>query len=201
MPGGCQAFHRPSKQNPRGGSSEPSFCVSGIYLSGLQKNAAILRALPDEWIETMNNSKLTKCLVAVAAVLLSAGQTSAADISSKEKSFIKDALESSMAESKLGEVAQAKATRPEVKEFAKMMVEHHGKSNAELKKLADSKGVKYEEALGLRHSSAVDKLNKASSGAEFDKDFIEQMVSDHEKAVRDFEDAAKDVKDADVKAT
>jgi putative membrane protein len=147
----------------------------------------------------MKQNKLNSCLAAVAAALICTAPSRAADVSSKEKSFIKDALEASMAETKLGEVAQTKASRPDVKAFAKMMVEHHSASTADLKKLADLKGVKYEDALGVRHSSAVDKLDKYSGG-EFDKEFLDQMVSDHEKVIKDFEDASKDAKDPDVKA-
>jgi len=147
----------------------------------------------------MKHNKLNSCLAAVTAALICAVPSRAADVSGKEKSFIKDALEASMAETKLGEVAQTKATRADIKAYAKMLVEHHSASNAELKKLADIKGVKYEDALSIRHSSTVDKFDKYS-GNEFDKDFLDQMVKDHEKVIKDFEDASKDAKDPDVKA-
>ena len=163
--------------------------------------AASRKRIPDDWVTTMKANKLNSCLAAVATALICTAPAVRADVvTSKENSFIKDSLEASMAETKLAEIAQTKATRPDIKAYAKMLVEHHSASNAELKKLADMKGVKYEDALSVRHSSAVDKFDKYD-GKEFDKDFLDQMIKDHEKVIKDFEDTSKDAKDSDVKKT
>jgi putative membrane protein len=44
----------------------------------------------------------------------------------------------------------------------------------------------------------MDKLNKLS-GADFDREYMKHMVSDHKKDVREFKSEAKKAKDADVK--
>jgi ferritin-like metal-binding protein YciE len=44
------------------------------------------------------------------------------------------------------------------------------------------------------------KLDEAKSGADFDKAYAADMVSDHKKAVEAFEKAATDATDAEVKA-
>ena len=45
----------------------------------------------------------------------------------------------------------------------------------------------------------ADKLSKLS-GKDFDKEYISDMVDDHEKDVKEFEKASKDAKDPDLKA-
>jgi len=50
------------------------------------------------------------------------------------------------------------------------------------------------------HQKELDKLN-GLSGNDFDKEYIDQMVSDHAKALDAFTDEAKDTKDAKFKAT
>lgn len=122
----------------------------------------------------------------------------AAELTGKEKSFVKDALQASMTESKLGEVGKEKATNQQAKDFAAMMTMDHGNSNAELKAYAEKNGVQYENALDMMHQHQVDKLSKLSGG-EFDQEFADQMVKDHEKVVKDFEDASGSVQDAELK--
>jgi putative membrane protein len=43
-----------------------------------------------------------------------------------------------------------------------------------------------------------DKLSKLS-GADFDKEYMKQMVSDHKKDIKEFQSQAKSGKDADIK--
>jgi len=74
----------------------------------------------------MKANKLNSCLAAVATALICTAPAVRADVvTSKENSFIKDSLEASMAETKLAEIAQTKATRPDIRAYAKMLVEHH----------------------------------------------------------------------------
>ena len=49
------------------------------------------------------------------------------------------------------------------------------------------------------HKSTLDDLNKLS-GAEFDKEYVDAMVEDHEDDVAAFEDQSKNATDPDVKA-
>ena len=44
-----------------------------------------------------------------------------------------------------------------------------------------------------------DKLSK-KTGAEFDREYMKEMVSDHKKDVKDFESAAKKADDPDIKS-
>jgi putative membrane protein len=125
------------------------------------------------------------------------GADAAVDRSDKE--FIKDSYEDGLAEVKKGEMAQAKSANADVKAFGAHMVTDHGKANAELKALADTKKVEVPtDVTSVAKGKA--KLLDAKSGADFDKAFADAMVADHKKAVKAFEKALTQAKDADVKA-
>ena len=98
----------------------------------------------------------------------------------------------------LSKLAQSKAASETVKSFGKRMEQDHSKANDELRKLAADKGVQLATALDSKHKSKVDKLAKLS-GADFDKRFMSDMVSDHKSAVKEFQKQADKGKDADLK--
>jgi len=104
-----------------------------------------------------------------------------------------------MAEVEFGNVAAKKATDPEVKKFAQMMVADHTKANADLKALAAKKNVTLPTELDSSHKSTLDSYN-SETGADFDKDYVNDMVDDHEKDVAEFEKQSQNSTDADVKA-
>ena len=113
--------------------------------------------------------------------------------------FMDDAAIGGMAEVELGKLAATKATNPEVKKFAQMMVDDHTKANTELKALAAKKNKTLPAELDSSHKSTMDDL-KGKSGADFDQDYVESMVDDHEEDVAAFEKQAQNSSDPDVKA-
>ena len=86
-------------------------------------------------------------------------------------------------------MAASKAQNPEVKSFAQKMVDDHGKMLEDLKSLAKSKGVALPDNAPMKEM-AQSKLLEHKSGAEFDKDYMEHMVKDHEKDMKDTESIA-----------
>jgi putative membrane protein len=141
---------------------------------------------------------LIATLLPVSLALAAGSKSSEEKISSSEAKFIKDAAQGGMMEVALGKLAQQKASSDKVKEFGKRMEQDHSKANDELKKLASDKGVQLTSALDSKHKAKVDKLTKLS-GADFDKRYMSDMVSDHKEDVKDFEKQAEKAKDADVK--
>ena len=113
--------------------------------------------------------------------------------------FMMDAAAAGMAEVELGQLASGKATRQDVKDFAKMMVDDHTKANGELTGLAAKKNVTLPTAPGPQHKAAKARLEKLS-GVAFDKAYMAEMVKDHEKAVRLFKQESTGGADADAKA-
>ena len=114
------------------------------------------------------------------------------------ESFLSDAAEGGMTEVELGKLAQQKSKNPDVKKFGQMLVEDHSKANAEVKTLATKKNINLPTGMGS-HQSTFDKL-KGLNGDDFDKEFVEDMVDDHEKDVSTFQKESQNSTDPDVKA-
>jgi putative membrane protein len=79
-----------------------------------------------------------------------------------------------------------------------MMVSDHGKANEELMALAKKKNITLPTDAGSKKTD-VDKLT-GLKGAEFDREYIDMMVDDHEADVTAFERQATNGTDAEVKA-
>jgi len=104
-----------------------------------------------------------------------------------------------MAEVALSKIAAAKAQNADVKKFAQTMVTDHTKANTEMADLAKKKSMTLSTELNSTHKSVVDKLNSLS-GADFDKAYVDAMVTDHNDAVSLFQSVADNGADPDVKA-
>lgn len=125
-------------------------------------------------------------------------KATAESISSGDRKFMEKAAQGGIAEVELGKLATRKAASPEVKQFGQRMVDDHSKANDKLKSLATAKGVNLPTGLDRSTRREMDKLSKLS-GAEFDREYMKHMVSDHKKDVSEFKSEAKKAKDADVK--
>lgn len=117
-------------------------------------------------------------------------------LSAADRRFIETAARGGMAEVELGRLGTEKATSPEVKTFAQMMVDDHSKANDELKTLASQKGVTLPTDTDAKHKAVKDRLEKLS-GDQFDKAFMQEMLKDHKKDVSEFQKQAKSTKGDD----
>ena len=119
--------------------------------------------------------------------------------SDDDKKFLANAAQGDRNEIALSEVAEQKATNPAVKSFAEKMVKEHKEMSESMKPFAEKWGINPPVGVDSDHQKELDKLN-GLSGKDFDKEYIDQMVSDHAKALDAFTDEAKDTKDAKFKA-
>jgi putative membrane protein len=113
--------------------------------------------------------------------------------------FAVEAANGGMAEVQLGQLAQTKATSPEVKAFAAKMITDHTKANEKMMALAKQKNITLPAAINNEEQKLMADLSK-KTGADFDKAYVKAMVDDHDKDVKMFEKEATDGKDADVKS-
>lgn len=104
-----------------------------------------------------------------------------------------------MSEVQLGQMAATRGTSELVKQFGQRMVDDHTKANQELIRLAVQKNVTLPQAVNSKQQSIADKLTKLT-GADFDKEYIADMVDDHEEDVEAFSKQAEKGTDAAVKA-
>jgi putative membrane protein len=114
------------------------------------------------------------------------------------QTFVREAAIGGMAEVELGQLAAGKASSDAVKQFAKRMVSDHSKVNAELKALAERKGLTLPTVLDAKHQEARDTL-AAMSDALFDRAYMDEMRKGHHQTVSDFRQQSKIGADPDVK--
>ena len=138
-------------------------------------------------------------LAATLAASLFAVDAVAHVLAGPDKNFLERAARSSAAEIELGELAQQRGMRDEVKSFAARMVEDHRKSAEEIARIAEARGVELPKEPGRRDRDAVKEM-KDLVGPEFDRAYMERMLEDHEDAVELFEKQAKEAEDPDVRA-
>ena len=120
-------------------------------------------------------------------------------MSNDDQAAMKQLASANIAEIEAGKMASSKAQSPDVKKFAQQMVQDHGKMLDELKSLAKSKGVALPDNAPMK-DMAQSKLLERKSGGEFDKDYLEHMVKDHEKNAKDTENIAAKAKDPQFKS-
>src|ERR1700722_17181352 len=147
----------------------------------------------------MKNKKvyLTCYLVLVIAASIIPAKAKAA--TDDDKKFLAMAAQSDQNEIALSQLAEQKATNPAVKAFAEKMVTEHTKMTESMKPFADSWGLTPPSGPDADHQKELDKLN-GLSGADFDKEYVSQMVTDHTKALSAFTSEAKDTKDVKFRA-
>ncbi|WP_205500485.1 DUF4142 domain-containing protein [Rufibacter psychrotolerans] len=116
-----------------------------------------------------------------------------------EASFLTEAASSSMMELQLAKLALERSARPEVKEFARMIIDHHTKANQELTTLASGMNLTLPTALLPDHQKLVDKLSKLT-GSEFDKKYADEMEEAHERDIALFEVVSNGAPTTTVKA-
>lgn len=102
------------------------------------------------------------------------------------------------AEVEMGQMAANKATNQKVKDFGQRMVTDHTKANDELKSVAQKKGVTLPSEPDAKSKSMSARMSNLS-GAAFDRAYMQDMVSDHEKDIAEFQKEAEGGTDSDVK--
>jgi len=135
---------------------------------------------------------------ALPAVVMLASLVIVAKVAT-QNNFWNEAAQIGMAEVMLSNLALQNSQNEAVKSFAQQMVTDHTAANEELKSLAAGKNVTLPTDVNRKQKSAMSKLS-GMTGPEFDKQFIKQMVSDHETAVKVFQRQADTGSDAEVKA-
>jgi putative membrane protein len=142
-------------------------------------------------------SRLMCCAMVAGAAMIIPHKANAQ--SDDDKKFLAMAAQSDQNEIALSQVAEQKASNPAVKAFAEKMVTEHKQMTASMKPFADEWGLTPPTGPDADHQKELDKLN-GLSGADFDKEYMSQMVSDHSKALSAFTSEAKDTKDAKFRA-
>lgn len=146
--------------------------------------------------DSLNSTKDTTHMDTTKKDTMSKG---AMAVNTDDSKFATDAANGGLAEVALGKLAQTKATNPQVKSFADMMVKDHSKANDELMAIAKAKNITLPAAPDADHQKKLDDLSKLS-GKDFDKAYVDAMVDGHKKTLDLMNMGAKDCKDSELKA-
>jgi putative membrane protein len=117
----------------------------------------------------------------------------------EDADFAVEAADLGLMEVQLSTTALTKASSPQVKQFAQMMVDEHTKANNELKALAQQKSITLPTTVGNENQRKLENFND-KTGADFDKEYMDQMVKDHKEAIDEFEDQAEEGNDPEIKS-
>lgn len=122
-----------------------------------------------------------------------------ASVSKADQEFAVNTANAGMTEIQAGQMAQQKGVGKDVKEYGAMMVKDHTAAADKLKMVASSKNITLPTAVSSDMQKNLDDLSK-KEGKDFDKAYIDMMVSDHKKVISMFEDESKNGSDADIRA-
>ena len=122
-----------------------------------------------------------------------------------EPSILGYAAAANNGEIELGQLGAKKATNAKVKAYARELVAEHrtllaeGKSMAtKLSATADTAADNVRDLMNHARDEVKDLTEKAA-GADWDKDFINKMIDDHQKVLDKLQDAAKNTTNADLR--
>ncbi|HVS95294.1 MAG TPA: DUF4142 domain-containing protein [Puia sp.] len=129
----------------------------------------------------------------------SSSSAMASTVSKSDQDFAVNAADAGMTEIKAGQMAEQKGMAADVKSYGKMIVKDHTEAADKLKSIATSKNISLPSTVSADTQKKLDDLDK-KSGKDFDKAYLDMMVSDHKKVISSFEDEAKNGSDADLRA-
>ena len=121
------------------------------------------------------------------------------NLPAQDRSFVMKAAEGGQMEVQMAQTAVSKATNPEVKQFAQRLLDDHSKANEELKALATAKSVTISTETSPKTQKMITEMEKYSS-EQFDREYMKDMVKDHQKDIALFEREARTGRDAEVKS-
>jgi predicted outer membrane protein len=152
---------------------------------------ASLEQLPDEDFETPAD-------VSQAFGKLSDAPEESSSATGNDE-FLAQAMQDSLAEIELCELALQKTTSDEIKAFSQRMIDEHSRMGQAIEQIAGKKKIQLPKDISSEHKSVINALSKLS-GQDFDVQFMDRNVKDHEKDIKVFKHYAEQANDADIKA-
>ena len=123
----------------------------------------------------------------------------AATLSNADKQFMITAAKTDMTEAHEGQMAENQASRADVKDFAKALVQDHTESYVHLSELAGKIGVSIPKGINTGKDRTIQELVHLK-GASFDRAFERDEIASHRRALEIFKREAAHAQDPDVKA-
>lgn len=116
-----------------------------------------------------------------------------------DQRFVTEAARGGLAEVQLGQLASQNASSDAVREFGQRMVTDHTQANNQLQQIASGKGITLPTDLGTENQAMLDRLSSLT-GTEFDRQYMQHMLQDHNEDVSLFQQQSQQGEDADLRA-
>jgi putative membrane protein len=132
--------------------------------------------------------RITTCWsAAVVPALLVATLAFAQD--QQAKTFLTEAIEGNLAEVQMGQLAQKQATTLAVRSYGQMLEQEHTVANQKARAAANAMQIKPPTQPNSKQKADHERLSQLI-GAEFDEQFADHMVMDHQEDIQKYEKAA-----------
>lgn len=129
---------------------------------------------------------LSACFTAVVLITLPT-----ASLADSPRHFLQKALEGDNSEIMLGQLAADRARSERVKEFGRALSDDHSQAREEVLRLGARMGVRRNRDLSPEARDERERLLNLD-GREFDREFIDYMIRDHQKDIAEFRDEASE---------
>jgi putative membrane protein len=126
-----------------------------------------------------------------------AGQLQAHDpaaLSARDRTFMKNAAQSNVAEVLTGQLALQRADSASVRQLAQMLISEHGQANAQLKQVAAQHRFTLPGQPGPRQKALFNRLARLS-GAAFDRAYLSGQIQSHLQSIALYQNQIRGGKD------
>ncbi len=139
-------------------------------------------------------------LACLAAGLMGlASLPASAELSSADRDFAQKAASGGMAEIQAAQLAQQRASSPQVKQFASRMISDHTQANNELQQIAEQANIQLPSQPDTKDMASMQKL-RGLNGQTFDQAYAQEEVRDHQQDIALFRKEATSGHDPALKA-
>ncbi len=116
-----------------------------------------------------------------------------------EEEFTKQVTQMHLAEIEMARLAQQKSDDQDLQKYADMIIKDHMSSLVDLTDLTKDKNIPQEKSLSPETQRDINRMSLLT-GPDFDREFANMMVSDHQKAILLFRDESKTAQNPDLKS-
>ena len=138
-----------------------------------------------------------KLPLALSASLLLALPAVAA-VPSADQQFAKQAASGGLAEVQAAQLAQQRASSPQVRQFASRMMTDHTAANSELQQIAQQENIDIPSQPDSKDAASMKRLS-GMSGTQFDQMYAQEELRDHQQDVALFRKEAQSGRDQALK--
>jgi putative membrane protein len=119
-------------------------------------------------------------------------------VENDDSKVLTDAASYSMWNMEMSRIAEERAVTPEVKELARELSQEHSDVKQNIEGIAQRKQIALPQALSDDHRDKIDNVTD-NTGLDFDKEFVDEVISSHRDKIDDFESLSRDSEDPEIR--